>query len=508
MDRNEQKSAQQIKRGTLVSYAAIGLNIVSGLLYTPWMINQIGRSDYALYTLAVSLITMFTIDFGMSAAVSRFVAKYNAEGNAEATNNFLGLVYKLYGVISAVLLVALLGGYFFVDRIYVSLTPTEIDRFRVVYMIAGGYSVFSFPFITLNGIMNAYERFVELKLCDFFEKLLTVILIAAALLAGGNVYALVAVNAMVGLTSICLKCTIISKNTDIRINFRFFSLDELREIFGYSMWSTIYSVAHSFLVNITPSILAIVSNSVEVAVFGFGNSIGSYVYILAMGVDGFFLPKVSRMVAVRSHPDDYLELMVKVGRFQLYILGLIAVGFTLLGREFIELLMGEDYLGAYYCVIFCLVYSVVCYPQQIANTMVIAMNRVKERALISVVAAFTNVGLSYVLSRHWGAAGAYASISVAILIRTLLMNILYKTKLNMKVGVFFRKCHLALLPVFVISAVVAQLAISWLGSGSWIVFAVKVCIIVVVYALCACLIGLNKEEKSVVMEMIPRKRSK
>lgn len=76
------------------------------------MVDTIGKSDYGLYTLANSLITLFLVDFGLSSAVSRYVAKYRAEGRQDKVNNFLGAVYKLYLIIDAVIFVALLIIYF------------------------------------------------------------------------------------------------------------------------------------------------------------------------------------------------------------------------------------------------------------------------------------------------------------------------------------------------------------------------------------------------------------
>ena len=64
-------SSKQIKFGALMSYFAIAVNIVAGLVYTPWMITKIGQGNYGLYTIASSLITLFVMDFGMSAAVGR-----------------------------------------------------------------------------------------------------------------------------------------------------------------------------------------------------------------------------------------------------------------------------------------------------------------------------------------------------------------------------------------------------------------------------------------------------
>ena len=71
-----------------MSYFTIAFNMLAGLIYTPWMIKQIGQSNYGLYTLATSLITLFVMDFGMGAAVARFVSKYNAEGKQDKVNNF------------------------------------------------------------------------------------------------------------------------------------------------------------------------------------------------------------------------------------------------------------------------------------------------------------------------------------------------------------------------------------------------------------------------------------
>ena len=167
MQNNEVNSTKQIRLGTIVSYLGIMVNIVLGVIYTPWMIKEIGQSDYALYTLATSIITLFTVDFGMSAAVSRFVSKYRAECNEDAINNFLGLVYKLYMIISAIVLVALIIVYFMLDTIYVSLTPEELSKFKIVFVIAASFSIISFPFVPLNGTSIVFDPWCNGNTADF-----------------------------------------------------------------------------------------------------------------------------------------------------------------------------------------------------------------------------------------------------------------------------------------------------------------------------------------------------
>ena len=176
------RSYSQIKLGALVSYFTVAFNMLAGLLYTPWMISRIGQENYGLYTLATSLITMFVMDFGMGAAVSRFVSKYNAVGDRQAVQNFLGLVYKLYLSIDAIIFAVLFVLYFFIDTIYQNLTADEIQTFKVLYMIVGLFSVISFPFSNLNGILTSYEKFVPLKMCDLFNKCVIIVAMVFALL--------------------------------------------------------------------------------------------------------------------------------------------------------------------------------------------------------------------------------------------------------------------------------------------------------------------------------------
>ena len=88
-------SSKQVKVGAILSYVAIAVNIIAGLIYTPWMIGQIGQSQYGLYTLANSLITLFLVDFGLSSATARYLSKCNAEGDREGAEKILGAIYKL-----------------------------------------------------------------------------------------------------------------------------------------------------------------------------------------------------------------------------------------------------------------------------------------------------------------------------------------------------------------------------------------------------------------------------
>lgn len=133
----------------------MALLFLIGLLYTPWLVNSIGADDYGLYALAVSVINFFLLDFGIGTAISRFLAKYVAEGRLDKANSFLGTTYVVYLLITAIMSVILIVVYANVGTIYSGLSGAQVQTFKSLYIVVAFYSVISMPFMSQNGVLLA-----------------------------------------------------------------------------------------------------------------------------------------------------------------------------------------------------------------------------------------------------------------------------------------------------------------------------------------------------------------
>ena len=491
------------KKGAIVSYITIFVNIVASLLYTPWMLSKIGDSNYGLYTLATTLINMFLIDFGFSSAVSRFVAKYNAEGDQEKIDNFLGMLYKLYAIIVGIVFVVLVVLFFFVDKIYVKLTPEEIEKFKIVYLIAGSYTVLSFPFSsTFNGILTSYEKYYQMKLCDLFHKLLTVALIVVALVCGLGLYTLVSVNAFTGIVTLLLKWLLIKKGTKLRINLRYFDKGMLKEIFSFSMWVTVSAICSRLIFNITPSILAITVSSAAITMFNLASTIEGYTYTFASAVDGMFMPKIARLVKADPSCQNVEPLLNKVGRIQFFVIALIFLGIAIVGKEFVVLWLGAGYEVVYYCALLLIAPAPFYLSQQIAKNTVVVKGYVKQQAMVNIIKAVVNIGLVAAFSYFWGVIGAAASICIAYFVRNIGMNVIYQKKVGLNMWKFHYECYVKPLPGILLCAVLAVGLNFLLPHYGWITFGVKVLAICICYAACVWLLSFNKYEKSLIKDTL------
>lgn len=501
-DSVEQRSNSQIKSGAFFSYLAIAINILLGFLYTPWMLNQIGDSDYGLYSLASNLIALFTLDFGMSAAVSRFISKFNALKDQNAVNNFLGIVYKLYLAITALLMVVLIAIFFFIDSIYAGLTPEEVSKFKIVYVIASMSTIISFPFVTLNGIMTSYEEFKALKLCELFQKLFAVFLTIAALLSGMGLYALVSINAVSALITIIIKLIVIRRKTPVKVNMLYFSKQMLKSIFSFSIWSTVGSLAQRFVFNIVPTIIGMLATSADIARFSLASTIEGYSYTISQGINGLFLPKVSRIIAQENSSSNLVELMIKVGRINLSLMALIFIGFLTLGDEFVAAWLGEGYYDVYISAALMIFPAVISQPQQIANTAIIACNKVKWQAVIMTAGSAINLVLAFVLTGIYGAVGAAMSIFIVFLIRIIGMNIIYKKELDIDLGKFFKQCFFKMLPGLLLTTIAGFLISLFVALSGWIGFVAKACILIVSYIIIMWLTAWNDNEKNLIKSIV------
>lgn len=497
-------SSKQIKLGAMLSYLSIAVNIITGLVYTPWMVESIGKSQYGLYTLANSVITLFLMDFGLSAATGRYLSKYNAAGDREGAQRFLGAVYKLYLLIDAVILSALVTIFFLVDRIYVNLTPAELEQFRVVYAISAIFSVINFPFVTFNGILTAYEKFIPLKTADLLYRLGNVSFTVIALLMGYGLYALVTVHAAVGLLVLVFKFVIIKKNVPVKPDFRNTDKGIYKDIFGFSLWVTVASLAARLVFNITPSILGIVANSAAIAVFGIVTTIEGYTYVITTAINGMFMPRISRIIAGKQSENDLNPLFMSVGKFQYILNGLIVAGFAVVGRNFIGLWMGQDYMPAYWGILLVLTPGLFYNALQIANTTMVVTNKVKLTALVSIVTGVVNVCLSFPLSSHFGVIGACVSIGTAYLTRDILLNVIYHRELPLDIPRFIKECYLRMSLPMVLTIVCGLWINRWIADGGWTIFFVKAAMTVGVYGVTTWFLALSRQERRKLLDWIKR----
>ena len=496
----------QIAKGAIISYISIFLSIAISLVYTPWMIHKIGVSDYGLYSLVTAFLGYFMLDFGLAGTITRFVAKYRAEGNVTKVENILGLTAKVYFALDTIIFLVLVVLYFFLTDIFGGgLTPEELDKMKVLYCIAGTFSVLSFLFKPVSGAMMAYEYFVVNKVLDLIVRVGTVALIVILLLLEGNVYHLVFITGFVGFAVSSLRYLVFIRKSKLKINWGFFEKAELIGLFSFSVWVLIVQLSQMFRLSLIPTILGICSNTTEISIFSVGRNLEGMVFNMSAALNGLFLPMVSRLVQSRNR-KSILELMIRVGRIQLFIILLIFTGFAAFGDSFINLWVGETFHTSYYVFLLLTFVSTISLTLQVGMDMVYAENRIKHTAMRVFISSLIGLALSIVVAPKYGALGCAAATGLALVLTQILYIDFYQRKMGLDMRLFFKQCHLKIAPLIVIYAIAGYFVGHYLTIDSWFSLLLSIAIYVIGYYLLVWLFLANDYEKNLLLGFLKKEK--
>ena len=500
-------AVSKIAKGAIISYVSIFLNIVISLVYTPWMIHQIGVSDYGLYSLVGAFLGYFMLDFGLSGTITRFVAKYRAEGNEEKVANMLGLTAKVYLALDAIIFLVLFVLYFFLTDIFGGgLTAEEIEKLKLLYSIAGTFSVLSFLFKPVSGAMMAYEYFVENKTLDLLVRVGTVVFIVIMLLLGGNVYHLVFITGFVGFFVALLRYVVFIKKSKLKINWRYFEKAELIGLFSFSVWVLVIQLSQMFRISLIPTILGIFNNTTEISIFSVGRNLEGMVYTISAALNGLFLPMVSRMV----HSGDrkgIMDLMVRVGRIQLYIIFLIFSGFAVFGQPFIHLWVGETFTSSYYVFLLLVFVNILSLTMQIGMDLVYAKNKIKHTALRVVISSAIGLVLSIILAPKFGAIGCAAATGLALVLTQILYIDYFQKKMELNMRFFFKNCHLKIMPLMAVYALIGYLICKLFIIDNWLFLFVVIAVYTLGYFVIAWFFLANQYEKELILGFVKKRKN-
>ena len=500
-------SRKGLEFGALVSYLYIFVNIAVGLLYTPWMLHRIGESEYGLYSLALSIITFLTIDFGLGWAVSRYIAVFHSKQNIEDEKKFTGLVLKIYLFFDLVIFLILFVMFFSLDQIYGSLTQAEMSKFRIIYLIIGSYTITTFPFQAVSGLFIGKGLLYVSKFADLLQRILTTATIIGVILCGFRIYALVIVNVVYGILTLLFKISYLFRHKYLNIDLKAKDFGIIKEIFGFSLWTSVSSIMNRIMFNLMPSFLAAFSGSFDVAVFSFASTFEGYVSYFAVAVRDLLLPNVAEILH-RNKQDELLDLMIKAGRIQLKVIGLIVVGFAIIGKDFMTVYIGSQFVNVYYLTLCMIVPYLVSATQDIAQNAVLVNGYVRERGIMNLVSGMLILVLALILIPLIGGLGSGVSILVGLTVNIVLMNYLFYSKLHIDLKTFFCECHLKSLPSIGVTVCLCLLAVNLLPKSlSWTMVGVKIVVITFIYSVVMYIMGMNDFEKNLIRRFLKRRAS-
>ena len=473
----------QLKAGAALNYVVIILNMIVGLLYTPYMLRMMGQSEYGLYSLVASVISYLTIlDLGFGNAIIRYTAKYRAEGKLKEQYEMFGMFLVLYVIIGIIAFLAGLGLYYNVNTLFGdTMTLEELEKAKIMMLFLIFNVAVTFPMSIFGSVISAYERFVFPRVINIIRIILNTVIMICLLEMGYKAVAMVILQTVFNISTLIINYFYCKYKLHIKLYFCNFQWGLLKEISIYSFWIFLNVIMDRIYWSTGQFVLGALVGTTAVAVFAVAIQLEHLYMQFSSAISGVFLPKVTAMVARNNDRKEISNLFIKTGRIQYIILAFILSGFIVFGRDFIILWAGSEYEEAYLITLLFFVSLTIPLIQNLGITILQARNQMKFRSLLYIVIAVVSLVFQIVLAKQYSGFGCAIAIAGALFLgQGLIMNIYYLTKQGLDIISFWKEIgKMSVVPLFMI--IVSFFIISFISLNTWLSLGVAIILFSAIY---------------------------
>lgn len=496
------------KIGIVISYFNIILHAVIGFIYVPLLLHYIGKSEYGLYQLIGSFIAYFSImDFGLTAAVVRFYSKYKAVNDKTGMENILAVAGRGYGIIAAILFVSGVICYINLDIIFAaSMTDAELATAKTLFLLLLFNIVITLTTMMFRAVINANEKFLFLKGTETLQMLLQPVLVVLVLNQYPSVVTVAVVQTFLNICLIMARCYYCFAKLKIKIKFHYLNKQLLSDIKKLASSVFVVVLIDQVFFKTNQIILGIVGGTSAVAVYSISSLIYMNYMALSTAISGVYLPHVTEIVAKNEPVKKLSDLFIKIGRYQYYLLALVASGFVIFGKDFISIWAGEDFKEAYCITLLIIIPFTIDLIQNIGLSIMQAQNRYDFRAKVYFVMGIFNLCIAIPLAKLYGGIGcAFATGLSMFLGNGLIMNWYYLKVTKLDILSFWKEIGRISLYVICLTFIGYGLY-NYQGMDSITKFIVSITFYTVIYSFVIYIFCMNVEEKEIVLSIFYKLR--
>lgn len=497
--------SNQLKLGSLLSYAQMLLSILIGLVYTPAMLRLLGQSEYGLYNTVSSTIAMLSVlSLGFNSSYIRYYAQYKLRDDQEQIAKLNGLFMLIFTLIGAIALTCGLYLSFNLHMVFANgLTEREYEIARVLMILLSVNLCLSFPMSVFTSIISAHEKYVVLKLLAIMKTVVSPLVTLPLLLSGKGSIAMVSVTLGISTLTDLIYFIYVKKGLKCRFVFRNFEKGLFKSLLIFTFFIALNLLVDQINSNIAKFLLGRFDGTQGVAVYSVGYSLYQYYMMFSTSVSGVFAPRVHRLVQSTAY-DPVLQrreltgLFTKIGRIQFIVLGLIATGLIFFGRPFIALWAGPGYEVSYYVVLMLVLPASIPLIQNIGIEIQRAQNIHHFRSVVYVIMALMNLFVSIYTCQKWGVLGAVLGTAISVLLANgLIMNIYYHRRCQINILYFWK--NILRLSLGMLPAIAAGIAINhYMDLNTVMGLILGIGLYTLTYCAGMWLLGFNHYEKGLI----------
>lgn len=499
-------SNERIVVNTIIVYVRMAIEILVGLFSSRYVLLALGVSDFGLYNVVAGLITMLNFVSTAMATTTRRYINYEM-GRGGDLNRVFSISFVLHiGFALLIFLLAETIGLYYIYN-YLNVEEGRLGDALIVFHISTSVACIGIMNIPFQALFEAYEKFLSVSIISIITALLKLVLAISLLYVLGDKLILYASGiCIISLISFLLYTLGCKRNWGSVVKVRFIRKDPLyKEIISFNNYTALGAAASICSGQGSKLILNYFFNTAVNGAFAIANQIESYIYQLAGKLTVASMPQVTQSYANGNHQRS-IHLTEAMSRYSVLLVSLFVFPFLSELHTLLKIWLINVPPLAYEFSVCTLICVLVRSFGEGFNGIIQASGKVKHFQVLSAITNISIIPISYFLFKI---GFSPVTITVLFIVSNLTYNLIsfyfMRKLLNIDIAFFLREAYLNPMIIIGLMSVICVLYCKLMTSETVIYHLIGLFFVFIITLLLVFEIGLKKEEKKKVCNLLVKK---
>ena len=495
--------------GIILSYLLIVIDTAVGILFVPFLLRNLGASNYGLYKLMVSTASYLSIlDFGIGGTMTRYIVKYKTQKDGKGEENFTAMGFIIYGILASIVILAAAVIIIIIPYIYKnSISAENVSSARLIFAFICTTTAINLFNHAYNGILHAYEKFIFNKLTNIFKIIIRVALIVLMFRFIKNALIIALVDFALSFSILLINVFYVRVIMKKKIKLHKFEKTLAKEAFIFTFAILMQSIINQFNSNLDNVALGVFSTTAIVAMYSLVLQIYNMYENLSTSISTVYLPSISESVFKGEDNRKITKRIIEPSRIQFMVLFLALVGFIAFGRSFIFVWVGDGYENVYILCLILLASSTLELSQSTITSVLKAKNKLHGKTIILLCSTAVNAAITFSLVPLIGPYGAVIGTATSLVLGYgVALNIYYQKCIGLDMKLYFKEVFgdmFGIIGLFVLFSIGIARYISF---NSWWKFLTGSIVFSFIYILIMYFVGMNHNERELIHKLVLKVR--
>lgn len=441
--------------GIALSYVNTVANAVIGLFLSAYIVRQIGSAENGVYQSMSSFLSYLTVlEFGIGSIMTRNISLCRKDGSDEETilRNVSTVWYISLGL-SVLILLAAGVFYCFIDRIYAaSMTEAQIGEGKLIFLLMTVRLLASFLSQGLKGCILGFERYSVAQVLNLAHLLVRTALVFVLLRLYRFALVVVIIDLTLQLLTFLYYLFYCGKRLKLRFSLKRFTPAIFREMTPLAFAMFLQTIVNTANGNVDKFVISILMTPVAVSVYSVGMYVFNMFSSLMVVPISMYMPQIAGDMRSGKRGRELMPSLVPPCRFTALMGGAVLFGFFAVGKPFLQVFYGPEYLDAWRIA---LVVMLPSYINMTVGVLINVLDVLRKRHIRSLCLLLTT-GANIVLTVLWvkghGMLGAALATCVCTFLgQDILLSIYYTKRIGIHVPTLLWRSYRGVLPALLLA---------------------------------------------------------